>query len=1165
LKQNNLLTDHQLSALDIENNIALTANAGSGKTFVLSKRYLEIAVTTNIPLRKIAAITFTEKAASELYKKIATQVEETLASSTDALLNEKLYRIRRSLVSANISTIHSFCINLLKEYPVEAQLDANFRPIDTAASSELIELAVDSVLRAALNSPEDSSRIKSLIRLFSSRIKFSSELHNLISNRKNVLELKKKIYSRDAEEIAALLYNIFLETADNYLKTNLPPFLDALKNMMDKIASADPSNKIAVDANACLGLLKKEKSTERLLKVLGETSKVVCTDKFLIRKLLIKKVADEVTDEAEIIEKFIADIQYFCIDENHLEAEKVLAQTGIDIIYFFDKALKIYEEKKQARGYVDFEDILLFTKKLLEDESLRESIWQKYEYIMIDEYQDTNELQYEIFLPILDYLKRGNLFVVGDEKQSIYMFRDAELEVFDKTKEEIKLNDGGKLLVLPDSFRMSPDICLFTNYVFRKLFSDPNLMFNEVNHSDLVCARKNSNGGEIAFLIEDEDQSEAELIALKILELRKTKDIKWNDAAVLSRKRKSFDELEESFVKYNIPYLIMGGRNFYQRQSIYDIHNYFSFLLDNNNDAALAGILRSPFFNLSDSKLYEISLSRGLNFYEKLLNTEDETLCPVKEKLKTISSAAAYSDAPALLRMMLDQSDFIAYLSSKKNGQQETANINKLIKVTINFYSQGFRTLYDYVYFLRNNIEQTEDESQAVIADDSNTVKIMTIHQAKGLEYPVVFLFKAGETAVKGSVKQKSLKVNKHLGILTKVPLNENYYEDYHSLPVVELSNFITLKKDNAELKRLLYVGITRAKDYLYISACREENYSGDSFMGLLSGAFADDFSFSGFCITDDITFLERNEDKYQRYSSSITLNIPVYTSINAYPNTDQIITQDKRVLLTDRINDSVKDEIISATRFSTFNKCPLKYRLTYIDGLLPVIKPPVYGSINDEEKDEEVTAGTGSIKGRVIHSILQKEKEELNPEVITSLIMKEEPLLGSKTAAGLALEIRSDLEKYYNSSSYKLIRDKKSLNEYEVYFREKDYILYGIIDKLIIDENTAYIIDYKTDDIKETEIAQRASEYFNQLKFYSYIIWNAFNYSLNIFYKIIFIKYPERCFEKEETIEDLQNTGVKITKMIISTRNNQFDPEKNHCSKCIYSPDHINCIIRKF
>ncbi|HEY6905833.1 MAG TPA: UvrD-helicase domain-containing protein, partial [Ignavibacteriaceae bacterium] len=205
-----LLTTHQQKALNFEKHISLTANAGSGKTFVLARRYLEIALAENGSLREIAAITFTDKAASELYRRIAEYAEERLGNSTDEDEKKLLNIIRRQLVSANISTIHSFCLDILRQFPVEAGLDANFQPIDEIVSDELIELSVDETIKDALSGGPNASETKYLIRLFGSKFIFSSRLGKLIKDRKRVFELQDKIYSRDRDVISRYFYDTFI-------------------------------------------------------------------------------------------------------------------------------------------------------------------------------------------------------------------------------------------------------------------------------------------------------------------------------------------------------------------------------------------------------------------------------------------------------------------------------------------------------------------------------------------------------------------------------------------------------------------------------------------------------------------------------------------------------------------------------------------------------------------------------------------------------------------------------------------------------------------------------------------------------------------------------------------------------------------------------------------
>src|SRR3989304_4784217 len=156
------LTPHQIQALDFEHSISLRANAGSGKTFLRAKEYLQIAITGNVPIQKIAAITFTDKAAGELYKRIAEEIENQIEVAEDDSDISKLEKIRRQLVSANISTIHSFCINILREFPVEAELDANFTAIDQNTSADLLELSIEESIRNKIEEP-DNGEVKHLI------------------------------------------------------------------------------------------------------------------------------------------------------------------------------------------------------------------------------------------------------------------------------------------------------------------------------------------------------------------------------------------------------------------------------------------------------------------------------------------------------------------------------------------------------------------------------------------------------------------------------------------------------------------------------------------------------------------------------------------------------------------------------------------------------------------------------------------------------------------------------------------------------------------------------------------------------------------------------------------------------------------------------------------
>lgn len=462
------LTSHQQKALDFRKHISLTANAGSGKTFVLSHRYIDIALSEKGSLSKIAAITFTDKAAAELYSKIAGQVELRYNESKDEEEKKVLSKIRRGLVSANIATIHSFCIDILRQFPVQAGLDANFQPVDEITSGELIELSVEETIKESLSGGQESDTAKYLIRLFGSKFILSSQLNYLIKDRKKIFSISEEIYDQPEEKIAAKFYTDFCLTAGKLIQIDQNEFVKALTVINEAVLSVQNSNRAALTIKNLLIEFISDVSLERKLELLHSIKENAFRKGGTIRKdgYLKNETREKLYPKILISEKYINELSVLKIPANHKEIETELAKLGKAILGLFNKAVEKYESKKRSNGYLDYEDILIHTRNLLKDRRIKTELSFRFKYIMIDEYQDTNEIQYKIFLPILDDLRTGNLFVVGDEKQSIYMFRDAEPEIFRITKRDISSTSGEKsLLSLPDSFRMAPgDACLSINY-----------------------------------------------------------------------------------------------------------------------------------------------------------------------------------------------------------------------------------------------------------------------------------------------------------------------------------------------------------------------------------------------------------------------------------------------------------------------------------------------------------------------------------------------------------------------------------------------------------------------------------------------------------------------------------------------------------------------------
>jgi ATP-dependent helicase/nuclease subunit A len=1189
------LTPHQSRALDIEHSISLKANAGSGKTFVLAKRYLQVAIEGEVSLQKIAAITFTDKAAGELYKRIAEEIEDKINSSEKNIYKIKLEKIRRQLVSANISTIHSFCINILREFPVEAELDANFIPIDQTTATELLELSVEETLRRKL---EDSANdeVKELIRLFASKKNLVAQLHKLINHRKTVLLLQQEIYKKNIDQIADFFREVFAENFKIAFLPKIKNLIDDLININDEVINDDPDNELGRRSSILINKLKNSFNPEKIIHLVHSIDDTICTKGYTIRKsgYLRSDLRTDFEKEISRVENILNAFSKIEFSSNTRNIERQLAQLGKHLINLFSDTIYLYDKKKKELGYIDYEDILLKTKEILKSDVVLNSLSDKFSYLMVDEYQDTNELQYKIFMPILNDLKRGNLFVVGDEKQSIYRFRDAELEVFNKTNLDIINKYGDDYIIsLPDSFRMEPAICLFTNVLFKKLFEDPNKFYNEVKHSELICAKPVGMRGRVSIIIADgkSDISEAGLISKQILSLMNDDnyEIDWKDIAVLVKKRRSFAELEKHFTHLNIPNKIIGGRGFFQRQCIYDIYNYFSFLLDNSNDAALVGILRSPFFSISDSKIFEISLNHGDSFWDKLLSSNsDEELISVVEQLKSNLKIAAQRDFSFLLRKILEETNFIAVTASRKDSDQELANIEKLLKITNTFINQGFKTLYDYVNYLKDSINNLEVEAQAGMAAQLNAVSILTLHQSKGLEFPVVFLANCHEVSPNDFVKSKSITIDKTFGLLTKVPVNSNYFEEYESAPVLAVRNYIEDKKNLAEIKRLLYVGVTRAKKFLFISATSKgkDMFASSSFMNLVFDGLNLEPGSEKILLEKNLKFLTKTDDKYENVTKKLKLTVPIIREIELK---DEIIDiprtqlQQKKYLLKN-ISDHSKGEIISATKVAAYNQCAFKYNLIYKYGYSELYsdfrsfssKNFNSGDFNEDLDDSDnqnyedrsslVLNKNADIKGKIIHKVLQKNikvkqlEQFLFREIDSSYFSLFELEEEKKLFCADLIQIIND---YYKSAEYiRLNNFKEYKNEFEIYLSTDNYFLYGIIDKLIFTESKIIIVDYKTDNIDKDSIEERAKYYLNQLKFYIYIVSKLYDKINEFEIRIVFLIHADNPYSVSFNRTEIIGIKQDITLIIEGILREEYSKNLSHCNECGFS---INgsCVVK--
>lgn len=1168
------LTPFQQKALDYTKHISLTANAGSGKTFVLKKRFVEIAIQPGINLRNIVAITFTEKAAGELYKNISEEIESRILIEKIPEIKLKLISLRKYLVSANISTIHSFCLNILREYAPQAGIDAAFVPLDSAAASELIDLSIEELFHMIDNDASVGIKLKKVIRILGSRKNTVKELRDLIHSRYTSNEILELLNSHNEESLTEYYKSYCTKSLAEIIDFDFEEIISTIQIINNEVKKVQPENKhvVAVD-NFILNYDKKKDLIEQLRYF--QSSPDFLTANYTLRKDWTKKVAEKFSVEMKYLEEKFSQIKELFFDDENDEAAKSLASFNFLLKDIYELLLEIYSQKKRDRSSLDFEDMLLITRDLLNREDVKNELAEKYHYIMIDEYQDTNELQYKIMMPILKNLETGNLFVVGDEKQSIYRFRGAEPEIFETTKTDIgSKSSKDSILTLPHSFRMAPNIAAFVNSVFSKLFDKRNNTFNEIPYVELICGRDENEDGKVEFLVsEDENIAESDLVVSRIQKLREERDnFNYGNIAVLCRKRKWFESISKSFSECGIPFTIVGGKGFYNQPIIYDITNYLAFLINPSNDFALAVILRSPFFSISDIELYEISQSEGKTFFEKLkaysILTKKNNLIEI---LENHLSFAKTLNLPKLIRKILKDTGYISVVAAKRNSEQDLANIEKLIGLASEKSAKGFSNLYDFVDFLSTASEREEEEGQAAIDLSDNSVRIMTVHQSKGLEFDTVILFNSHDKAKSDRLASRSLSMDKRFGFLTKLPVEGNFFGDFKKSYIGTLYDYIERRKQSAEIKRLFYVAATRAVNHLIISGeIKKTSPDRDSFLGFCESVFGKDSLTNSDNINVNFNqeFMKLKNAEFERFRKELQVKISIIKNVfdaTKVEVEEYKINSDNLEIETHEIIDKEENEIISATKIATFTQCPVKYQLTYELGYGKLLNLMQQDDdrfdLNYSEDSEEKL--NSNVKGLIIHKILEEENIEDLQKFIRTAVNAQTGLLDTNLISQKEIDkITVSIKRFLQSELWGYIKSFSTyFKECEIYSKHKDYFLYGIIDRLIIDEDKIIIVDYKSDSFLPSEAEEKGTHYLPQLMFYALVVSKQYEKIKNYELRLAFIEQPQIEFKKNIGINDLESFEKEIEKIIGKIRDKNFIPNFEHCSKCHYSPDRKNCV----
>ena len=859
--------------------VAVTAGAGAGKTRTLVARYLSLLVD-GLPLRSIVAITFTKKASREMRNRVREEVRRYLATPGLAAQELVFWRdIYEQLDAARIGTIHGLCAELLRHHPVEActdesSLDPRFDMLDEGQIALLQAQAVDAALAWAADNAETAHLFADLgerelgttvARLLSQRLDVAGACAKLAGTPSDlwtawlpglVGPLRAFL---DDPDVRAGFADLVTWRADGTLARAeaagdalVPDFRELLAHW-DAIEAA----RACADARARADALDDWGTISRHLAPLRDNLKQKGAKRNWAPadpKSVIKAL--QVCYDAQVKPVVGGGID---LDLDRRSAQVVVPA----LLRVFDSALTVYTSAKQTRCALDFDDLEAMALKLLQEHPDVRGYWQgRVQALLVDEFQDTNGRQRDLLQALNG--DAGKLFIVGDGKQSIYRFRGADVSVF---REERQAMAGrGLALELATSYRAHAALVASLNTLLRPVLGDqedPDRPYVEpfaalqhyrkapaagleppytelhmavgsksdgaLDRAARILAARFADlvaGGDVA--VEDRDEETGQPV---------DRPLNYGDIAILCRASSSFAAYEDALELAGIPYLTISGRGFYDRPEVRDLLNVLQALADPADDLALAGLLRSPVCGLSDMALYRLRQAQrsrriaslwGTLLQDDLIYLEGEAAMAMESRdlIARLHALVGRVPVAAVLKAFLDATSYQAALL--RAGQaRASGNVAKLLADAHASEIVGVSAFAAYMAELRD-VASREGEARALA---TGAVQIMSVHQAKGLEFPVVVIGDAAH----GDPRGGGVLIDAVFGVVP--PLEAEIATGTGDTQVRKVTSAayrwaLARERDQqaAESARLLYVAATRAREMLLISGT-----AGASSRGVLS------------------------------------------------------------------------------------------------------------------------------------------------------------------------------------------------------------------------------------------------------------------------------------------------------------------------------------------
>ena len=856
-------------------NILVSASAGSGKTFVMAERILD-QLARGVEISQLFISTFTVKAATELKERLEKKISQQIQETDDVDLKQHLGRQLADLPNAAIGTMDSFTQKFLGKHGYLIDIAPNFRILQNESEQLLLKNEVFHQVFEEHYQGENKEKFSRLVKNFAGRGKDERGLRQQVYKIYDFLQstsspqkwlnesflkgFEEADFANEkdklTEQIKQALWDLesfFRYHLDNDAK-EFPKaaYLENVQLVLDEISSLNQES----DSQAYQAVLTRVVviSKEKNGRALANSS----------RKADLKPLVDAYNEERKAqfakLGQLADQITILDYQEHYHEDTWDLAKTFQNFMSDFVNA---YRERKRQENAFEFADISHYTIEVLENfPQVREAYQERFHEVMVDEYQDTNHIQERM----LELLSNGhNRFMVGDIKQSIYRFRQADPQIFNEKFQRYAQNpQEGKLILLKENFRSSSEVLSATNDVFARLmdqevgeinydsmhqlvFANTKLTPNPENKAEFLLYDKDDSGQE-----EEESQAETKLtgemrlVIKEILKLHQEKGVAFKEIALLTSSRSRNDQILLALSEYGIPVKTDGEQNNYlQSLEVQVMLDTLRVIHNPLQDYALVALMKSPMFGFDEDELARLSLQKAEdkvqeNLFEKLINAQKQAArqkelihTALAEKLNQfmdiLDSWRLYAKTHSLYDLIwkiYNDRFYYDYVGALPNGPARQANLYALALRADQFEKSNFKGLSRFIRMIDQVLEAQHDLASVAVAPPKDAVELMTIHKSKGLEFPYVFILNMDQDFNKqDSTSDVILSRQNGLGVKYIAKVETGAVEAHYPKTIKLSIPSLTYTQNEKELQlasyseqmRLLYVAMTRAEKKLYL------------------------------------------------------------------------------------------------------------------------------------------------------------------------------------------------------------------------------------------------------------------------------------------------------------------------------------------------------------